>query len=146
MLILTLILPYAIVMPVNAEDENTIVITNGSEFVTAMVSSNFGKSFVIEGSEKLSDGSYGIIIPSSFTSVDGFFGSLTGVSGKNNIEMSKKSLFLNFGAGETKINNIVLKGAGDDFTMTYKLGLKDGQASGTYTANIAYTLYDLTDN
>ena len=27
MLILTLILPYAIVMPVNAEDENTIVIT-----------------------------------------------------------------------------------------------------------------------
>ena len=118
MLILTLILPYAIVMPVNAEDENTIVITNGSEFVTAMVSSNFGKSFVIEGSEKLSDGSYGIIIPSSFTSVDGFFGSLTGVSGKNNIEMSKKSLFLNFGAGETKINNIVLKGAGDDFTMS----------------------------
>ena len=35
--------------------------------------------------------------------------------------------------------------AGEDLTMTYNLGLKDGQASGTYNANVAYTLYDLTD-
>lgn len=35
--------------------------------------------------------------------------------------------------------------AGQDFTMTYNLGLKNGQASGTYSANVVYTLYDLTD-
>ena len=56
------------------------------------------------------------------------------------------SLITNNGATVVKSKNSATTNAGDDFTMTYKLGLKDGQASGTYTANIAYTLYDLTDN
>lgn len=35
---------------------------------------------------------------------------------------------------------------GEDFTMTYTLGLKDGQASGSYTGSVAYTLVDLTED
>lgn len=34
--------------------------------------------------------------------------------------------------------------AGQDFTMTYAVGLANGQASGTYLGNIVYTLVDLT--
>ena len=117
MLILTLILPNAAFLTAFA-DEEPIIITTGQEFVASVVSENFGKNFVISGTEILDDGSLGIILPDIFASVEGFYGKLTGTSDKNNIQMSSKSLFSTFGAGETKISNLVLKGATKDYTMS----------------------------
>lgn len=34
---------------------------------------------------------------------------------------------------------------GTPFTMTYRVGVQDGQASGIYQGSITYTLYDMTD-
>ena len=109
-LILTLILPNAVFLTAFA-DEEPIIITTGQEFVASVVSENFGKEFVIWGTEILDDGSLGIILPDNFASVEGFYGKLTGTSDKNNIQMSSKSLFSTFGAGETVVDNLVLKGA-----------------------------------
>lgn len=47
------------------------------------------------------------------------------------------------GGDTVMARNAATANAGDDFTMTYTLGLKDGQASGTYNASITYTLTDM---
>ncbi len=110
MLIISLILPNAMFLTAFAEDE---IITTGAEFVEKVVLTNFGKTFKIEGVED-TDGNGtpdGIIIPSTYKSVNGFNGTIIGVDGKNNIQISKP-LFESF-SGTTTIENINLKPAED---------------------------------
>ena len=88
MLVIMLILPQLLAfMPLAAND--SIIIKTGAEFKALVVKANFGKTFIIEGTETLADGSTGIVLDSKQSSVSTFYGTLRGVDGKNNIQISK---------------------------------------------------------
>lgn len=114
MLVISLILSLGAFSTVSfAADNDEIIITTGAEFVEKVVSANFGRTFIIEGSED-ADGDGvngdGIVLPSTYQ-VTGFYGSLRGVDGKNNILIpGTNSIFSTIGAGNTEISNLVLRG------------------------------------
>ena len=117
-IVLTMLLPQIMGFVAFGADDNTIVITTGAQFKDSFKSANWGKTFIIEGIETLADGSTGIVLPSNYSSVSAFYGTLKGVDGKNNIQISKP-LIASIGLADTGnvvIDNLVLKGSNPDGT------------------------------
>ena len=106
-----------------AADNGEFTITTGAEYVEKVVSANFGSTFIIEGAEDTDgDGEAdGIILPDEYTSITGFYGTIIGVDGKNNIQLAttpgnEKPLIATVKSGRVTISNITLKGASKDGT------------------------------
>ena len=117
-LVLTCMLVLSAFGTIAFASEDEIIIKTGTEFKNFVKSTNFGKTFIIEGTETLADGSTGIVLLSDQSSVSGFYGTLRGVEGKNNIQISKP-LITSVGGentGDVAIDNIILKGANEDGT------------------------------
>lgn len=92
-----------------SEDE---IITTGAEFKTKVKSANFGKTFIIKGTETLADGSKGIILPDDYNSVALFHGTIKGEAGINNIQTTVpifSSVSSSSATTDTVLENLVIK-------------------------------------
>lgn len=114
MLVIMLLLPQ-IVTFTSLSADGDIVITTGAEFVEKFKTFS-GKTFIIDGTETLPDGSKGIIIPTTYKTQSSFYGTVRGIDGKNNIQVPTMLLTANAAAGESLFENLIFKGDKKDGT------------------------------
>ncbi len=137
MLVIMLLLPQ-IVTFTSLSADGDIVITTGAEFKTNVVAANAGKTFIIEGTETLADGSKGIIIPSDYKPLSNFYGTVKGVDGKNNIQ-TETFLFnsVNRASGPVNFENLIFKGSNPDGTGTVIVSSNGGSGGGIIAGQVS---------
>jgi len=139
MLVVTLLLGQIMALPSLSADADTIVISTGAKFKEVMdVGANYGKTFIIEGTEKLADGSTGIIIPDTYKAKSNFYGTFIGVDGKNNIQ-TEMHIYNSVTAanGPVLFENIILKGKNVDGTGTVIASSNGGNGGAVLVGQIA---------
>lgn len=134
MLVIMLLLPQ-IVTFTSLSADGDIVITTGAEFKANIITANVGKTFIIEGTETLADGSKGIIIPSDYKPLSNFYGTIKGIDGKNNIQTGTFLFYtINRNYGPILFENLIFKPDGES---SVKVNSNSGAGGGIIAGQIA---------
>ncbi len=114
--ILAMVLSLCNVAVFASETETPIIIRTGAEFKTYFSNDAdyWGKDFIIEGDETLTDGSTGIVVPAGFYADSFFYGTVKGITGKNNIQITTTPFpslggSSKLGYGDILFENIIIK-------------------------------------
>ncbi len=139
MLVITLLLGQIMALPSLSADADTIIISTAAKFKEVMdVAANYGKTFIIEGTETLADGSKGIIIPNTYTAKSTFYGTFIGVDGKNNIQ-TETHLYnsVTTANGPVLFENIIFKGKNTVGTGTVIASSNGGSGGAILVGQVA---------